>query len=238
MGNIRKTIKAKRQHIFQILALLSIIFLTVSFLGMKLTSKKSLCANSISCIKNLGGTFKTNGQRATFEGKIVAVPPKAQGKIQQVVLGEAAAEKRIEVNLTNQHLYAYEGNNLVYDFPVSTGKWSKTPTGTYRIWIKLKYTSMAGGNKDWGTDYNLPNVPYAMYFYNDDIPKTRGYGLHGTYWHNNFGHPMSHGGVNIQTENAEKLYYWADPPIKDNTTYADQENPGTKVIIYGVTPNE
>jgi lipoprotein-anchoring transpeptidase ErfK/SrfK len=41
-----------------------------------------------------------------------------------------------------------------------------------------------------------------MYFY-------RGYGIHGTYWHSNFGHPMSHGCINLPTEEAEWLFHWA-----------------------------
>jgi lipoprotein-anchoring transpeptidase ErfK/SrfK len=53
-----------------------------------------------------------------------------------------------------------------------------------------------------GPGYNLPNVPYTMYFY-------RGYAIHGTYWHNNFGSPMSHGCVNLATPDAQWLYNWA-----------------------------
>lgn len=53
-----------------------------------------------------------------------------------------------------------------------------------------------------GPGYYLPDVPYVMYFY-------RGYGLHGTYWHNNFGVPMSHGCVNLRTEDAAWLFDWA-----------------------------
>ncbi|MBI2268559.1 MAG: L,D-transpeptidase [Candidatus Blackburnbacteria bacterium] len=75
-----------------------------------------------------------------------------------------------------------------------------------------------------------------MFFYNKDIAKSRGFSLHGAYWHNNFGHPMSHGCVNMRIVDAQKLYNWIDPPTKDNTTYADKENPGTKVIIYGEAP--
>lgn len=97
---------------------------------------------------------------------------------------------------------------------------------------------MEGGNKAWGTYYNLPNVPYTMYFYNNEVPKTRGYGIHGAYWHNNFGHPMSHRCVNMKPEESEKLYFWADPSVKGNTTYADKDNPGTKIVIYGTAPNE
>ena len=55
-------------------------------------------------------------------------------------------------------------------------------------------------NDQW--NYDLPNVPYVMYFY-------RGYGLHGTYWHNNFGTPMSHGCVNLTLADAKWLYEWA-----------------------------
>jgi lipoprotein-anchoring transpeptidase ErfK/SrfK len=77
-----------------------------------------------------------------------------------------------------------------------------------------------------------------MYFYNDENSKTAGYSLHGAYWHNNFGHPMSHGCVNISVENAGKLYYWANPPTTSNTTYATNENPGTLVTIYGQAPAE
>ncbi len=69
-----------------------------------------------------------------------------------------------------------------------------TVTGTYKIWIKLVSTTMAGPG------YYLTDGPYVMYFY-------QGYGLHGTYWHNNFGNPMSHGCVNLPTPESEWLYY-------------------------------
>ena len=92
---------------------------------------------------------------------------------------------------------------------------------------------MTGGSKDLGTYYYLPNVPYTMFFYKD-------YGIHGAYWHDNFGHPMSHGCVNMRIDDAEKLFYWANPilPQNINSITATEENPGTKVIIYGTTPRE
>lgn len=231
--------KKGRFNKFLVLGFLSICVLAISFIGIRLNNNTSFCANSITCIKDLNGRYDANIDKGEFEKQIVYVPPKTQEIVQQSdVLGESSADKRIEINLTNQHIYAYEGNNLIYDFLVSTGKWGRTPTGTFNIWIKLRYTRMVGGNKDWGTYYNLPNVPYTMYFYNSEIPKTRGYGIHGAYWHNNFGHPMSHGCINMKTEDVEKLYYWADPVVKDYTTYADSKNPGTKIIIYGVAPQE
>jgi lipoprotein-anchoring transpeptidase ErfK/SrfK len=113
----------------------------------------------------------------------------------------------IDVNLSTQSVYAYEGDTVVNSFIVSTGtSYTPTVTGKFKIWIKLKSTSMSGPG------YYLPNVPYVMYFY-------KGYGLHGTYWHNNFGTPMSHGCVNLRTSDAEWLYYWASEGTVVNVHY-------------------
>ena len=68
--------------------------------------------------------------------------------------------------------------------------------GTYHIYARYVSARMRGPG------YDLPNVPYVMYFY-------QGYGLHGTYWHNNFGHPMSHGCVNMPTSEAEWAFNWS-----------------------------
>jgi lipoprotein-anchoring transpeptidase ErfK/SrfK len=113
----------------------------------------------------------------------------------------------IDVNLSQQMLYAYEGETIVASFLVSTGVPAfPTVTGQYYIYIKLSSTLMAGDG------YYLPNVPYTMYFY-------KGYGIHGTYWHNNFGHPMSHGCVNMYTPDAEWMFYWASEGTLVNIHY-------------------
>lgn len=146
----------------------------------------------------------------------------------QKVLGDQTGdEKWIEVDLSEQKLRAWQGNELFLETLVSTGKWGKTPTGEFRIWIKYKYTKMSGGSKELHTYYYLPNVPYTMYFYN-------GFGLHGTYWHNNFGTPMSHGCVNMPTPMAEKVFYWSTPVLamNDNSIRASADNPGTRVVIH------
>ena len=182
---------------------------------------------------------------AVFDNKSLAIPPNLIAQLQSPellaqsqVLGEATGLKRIEVDLTNQRLYAYDGDKLVYNFLISSGKWGKTPTGTFDIWIKLRATRMSGGSKELRTYYNLPNVPYTMYFANAEIPKWRGYGIHGAYWHNNFGHPMSHGCINMKPEEAGLVYEWAAPTMNGkHTMYASSENPGTKVVIYGTAPN-
>lgn len=198
------------------------------------------CANSATCIKDLSGEYKEKENSAVFLGRTIPVPSFSPGSLlATTVLGESdSSNKRIYVDLTSQRIYAYEGTNLIYNFLISSGKWGRTPTGDFRIWIKLRYTTMSGGNKSLGTYYYLPNVPYTMYFYNSEIPKSRGYGLHGTYWHNNFGHPMSHGCVNMKTEDAEKIYYWSNPKPISNTTYAAKDDPGTLITIYGTAPLE
>ncbi len=111
--------------------------------------------------------------------------------------GVTKGERWIDVNLTNQRVFAYQGKNLLKSFIVSTGTWQHpTVTGQYRIYVKYVYANMAGPG------YYLPNVPYVMYFYKD-------YGIHGTYWHNNFGIPMSHGCINLKTEDAGWIFNWS-----------------------------
>lgn len=154
------------------------------------------------------------------------------------VLGESTGEKVIEVDLSNQRLYAYEGEQLIYTFLVSTGKWGRTPTGTFRIANKFRFVKMSGGSTALRTYYYLPNVPYTMFFGNSEIPASRGFSFHGTYWHNNFGVPMSHGCINMKISEAGLLYNWADPKLPEgkNSGSASTNNLGTKVIIYGITP--
>ena len=113
----------------------------------------------------------------------------------------------IDVDLTNQRIYAYEGGTLVNWFLVSTGTWlTPTVTGEYRIYVKYLKANMHGPG------YFLPDVPYVMYFH-------QSYGLHGTYWHNNFGAPMSHGCINLKTEDAAWLYDWSSIGTVVNVHY-------------------
>lgn len=150
------------------------------------------------------------------------------------VLGARISGKHIEVDLTTQKLYAYNGQELVHEFPISSGLYDWTPNGTFWIWYKIKYTRMEGGNPALGTYYNLPNVPFTMFFYNNEIPKSRGYGLHGAYWHNDFGIPKSHGCINLRPEDAETLFYWTMPDTADKSAlFTSEDNPGTPIHIYG-----
>ena len=192
------------------------------------------CANSISCIKDLSGKFEQD-QEGIFLGKKIAVPSYLSAiPLEKRVLGKTSGSKHISIDLSFQRLYAHEGDRKVLEFPVSTGKWGRTPTGEYKIWVKLLRTRMSGGS---GNDYyNLPNVPYVMFFYNDEVSKSRRFSLHGAYWHNNFGYTMSHGCVNIRPRDAAKLFEWAEPVSEGSVTHATKDNPGTLITIYGQPP--
>jgi lipoprotein-anchoring transpeptidase ErfK/SrfK len=111
---------------------------------------------------------------------------------------ELASEGRwVDVDLSEQRVTAYDGASPIRTFLVSTGtRAHPTVTGQFRVYVKLTSTPMAGPG------YYLPGVPYTMYFY-------RGYALHGTYWHSNFGTPMSHGCINLRTPEAEWLFDFA-----------------------------
>jgi lipoprotein-anchoring transpeptidase ErfK/SrfK len=102
------------------------------------------------------------------------------------------------VVVSQQRLYAYQDGQVVHSHLVSTGL-PATPTvlGDYNIYVKYAADDMQGA------DYFLPQVPYVMYFY-------QGYGIHGTYWHNSFGRPMSHGCVNLPVNEAEWFFNFAE----------------------------
>jgi lipoprotein-anchoring transpeptidase ErfK/SrfK len=101
------------------------------------------------------------------------------------------------VDLSSQTVRAYQGNTAVRSMVVSTGiARYPTPTGRFRIYAKYPSVTMSGPG------YYLTGVPHTMYFY-------RGYALHGTYWHRNFGRPMSHGCINLTRGDAAWMYSWA-----------------------------
>ena len=127
--------------------------------------------------------------------------------VQQPGINPGSGVRWIDINLSTQQLFAYEGDSLIQSFIVSTGTWEHpTVTGQYTIYVKYLYTDMSGPG------YYLPDVPYTMYFY-------QGYGIHGTYWHNNFGTPMSHGCVNMVTSEAGWLFNWASVGTLVNIHY-------------------
>ncbi|RIK41525.1 MAG: hypothetical protein DCC55_11575 [Chloroflexi bacterium] len=134
-------------------------------------------------------------------------------------------ERWIRVDLSEQLVVAYEGDKPVRAFVVSTGlPGTPTVTGTFRIRAKVKEQTMSGGvGRNY---YNLPGVKWVQYFYAD-------YGFHGTYWHNDFGRPKSHGCINMTNADAKWLFDWAGPEWDNKTIWfnSTQDNPGTLVIV-------
>ena len=151
-----------------------------------------------------------------------ALPPTPVPQPTTVPASQGHEGRWIEVNLSTQRLIAWEGDTAVRTMLCSTGlPGTPTVTGSYHIYVKLESTLMTGPG------YYLPNVPHTMYFY-------RGYGIHGAYWHNNFGQPMSHGCVNLSLPDAEWIFDWASPimPAGARVVYATADNPGTLVVVH------
>jgi hypothetical protein len=135
-------------------------------------------------------------------------------KGEQTILknGTSFTNKRIVVDLSDQKMYAYEGDELYMEVSVSTGReLSETPIGEHKVFQKLPSRYMQGPNPLVDSFYDLPGVPWNLYF------TPQGDVIHGAYWHNSFGTPYSFGCVNTETDNAKKLYDWT--PL------------GTKVIV-------
>lgn len=177
-------------------------------------------------VPQLAAANGLNGNSWVYSGQQLVIPTQAnsssvynrfapvvqpQPQIPTSYNTTATGDRWIDVDLTNQTITAYEGQTPVYNAVVSTGTW-KYPTvvGTYKIYVKYEKARMRGG---FGAEaYDLPDVPYVMYFH-------KGYGLHGTYWHNNFGTPMSHGCVNLTIADAEWFFNWASIGTRVVTHY-------------------
>jgi len=137
------------------------------------------------------GNFVWVGQRLRISG--AGVPENTLA-----VAGAPANGRRwIEIDLSAQTLTAWQGDMKVLHTTISSGR-PNTPTVTGRFKINRKYASQ----RMTGPGYDLPGVPWVMYFYG-------AYAIHGAYWHTNFGQVQSHGCVNMRVHEAEVLYNWA-----------------------------
>jgi len=139
------------------------------------------------------------------------------------------AEKWIDVDLSEQRVVAYEGLKQVNQFIISSGRGNTpTVTGKFRIWVKTAMQDMYGGDRASGDYYYLKDVKWVQYFYQD-------YGFHGTYWHDNFGTPMSRGCINMTDDDAQWLFDWSGPDWEDagaNWQKPTGDNAGTMVIVH------
>jgi hypothetical protein len=149
--------------------------------------------------------------------------------------------KRIEVSLAQQKVWAYEYGNIVFEATVATGLRSiatpkdaiptYTPPGEYNILVKMPSKHMGDGSMASDIEaYELVGVPWSLFF------TMQGHAFHGTYWHENFGTPMSRGCINMRNEDALWLYRWvlpiAPPEEFEVPQNVDRKGYGTRVIIY------
>ena len=145
--------------------------------------------------------------------------------------------KHIDVNLTTQHLSASEYDKIVFQTSISSGiPYGKTGTsvGKFNIDPKTPCKHMGNGNLFAGADdYELPGVPWTSFFTGD------GQAFHGTYWHDNFGSPMSHGCINMRTSEAKWIFRWSSPgfdvnQLLDATDARSREvhGKGTSVTVH------
>ncbi len=144
-------------------------------------------------------------------------------------------EKWIDVNLTRKTMVALEGDKPVFGALIAPGKKSKdkekdhsTIQGTFRIREKHIAVTMDGdGRAASDLPYSIEDVPYVEYFEGS-------YALHGAFWHNNFGHEMSHGCVNLSPLDAKKVFFWSEPKLPRgwHAVWSTPENRGTLVVVH------
>lgn len=140
----------------------------------------------------------------------------------------------IDISILNQTLVLYEGTQARYVTLVSTGRdglgdpgstWS-TPTGTFRVYQKHVTTTMDSEVAD--SEFELRDVPWVMYFQG-------GYALHGSYWHDDFGRPRSHGCINLAPIDARYVFNWSSPDVPPDwhAAYASETmGQGTLIHIH------
>lgn len=138
------------------------------------------------------------------------------------------AAKRIEVRTLEQVVIAYEWDRPVYMTRTATGaRFSNgnfaTPPGRHITFHKRPNRHMAAGNLAYN-GYDLPGVPWVSYITENGIS------FHGTYWHNNYGRPRSHGCINLTPMAAKWIYRWTQPsvPPQEQAIY---ESFGTAVDV-------
>lgn len=136
------------------------------------------------------------------------------------------ADKYIHVDLAAQLVTAFEGETLVLSARCSSGtKGSRTPAGDFLTYHKGPSIHMTNQGDAVNNIYDLPGVPWCTFF------TGAGNAFHGTYWHNDYGRPRSHGCVNLTSEAAKFIYRWTRPTVPPGTDYLHLPGEGTRVQI-------
>ncbi len=147
-------------------------------------------------------------------------------------ISPGVSDKRIEVNLEKQTFTCFENGNVVLATLCSTGPYLRTengqrifgtPTGDWFVTRKRPTRHMAGDDFAADDFFDLPGVPWVTYFH------WWGVSIHGTYWHNDYGRPRSHGCVNLTSDDAKWVFRWTTPRASIYTP--ETKGDGTPVIV-------
>lgn len=151
------------------------------------------------------------------------VPPEELTLLSPEVPGD---EKLIIVDRETQLVTAFEGDKMVFSQRCSSGvEGTETPQGEFRTYHKGPSIHMTNQGDALENIYNLPGVPWCSFF------TGLGHALHGTYWHNDYGRPRSHGCVNLPSEQAKFLYRWTLPTVPPEADYVHLPGQGTRVQV-------
>jgi hypothetical protein len=137
--------------------------------------------------------------------------------------------KRVEVRLNEQMVAAYEDGMPVFMARIASGGRFRngsysTPVGHHMTYHKRPFRHMAAGDPA-ANGFDLPGVPWVSYI------TESGVALHGTYWHNDYGRPRSHGCINLTPQAAKWLYRWTQPVVPPNEQMV-YESYGTGVDVF------
>jgi lipoprotein-anchoring transpeptidase ErfK/SrfK len=150
------------------------------------------------------------------------------GEIAPISPNVDAGKKLLTVNVTEEVVTAFEDNKPVFMARCSSGRRSysifrTTPLGWHITNHKRLTRHMAAGDPASAEGFDLPGIPWVTYF------TKSGVSFHGTYWHNDFGTPRSHGCVNLTPQAAKWVLRWSMPAIA----------PGQQFVLkdYGTSVN-
>jgi lipoprotein-anchoring transpeptidase ErfK/SrfK len=174
-----------------------------------------------------GGMWEARDQTFVAEGALRIIRPRTS--YPSFATGD---RKWIDISIREQSLVAYEGRRPVYVTLVSTGRGGladpkeveeATVRGTFMIYQKHVSATM-DGDEDQGDSLALQDVPFVQYFH-------KGYALHGTYWHDDFGKIRSHGCVNLSPIDSAWLFEWTDPVVPPDWHGVLNKERGTVVLV-------
>jgi lipoprotein-anchoring transpeptidase ErfK/SrfK len=138
-------------------------------------------------------------------------------------------DKHIVVDLSTQLVTAFEGEKLVFSQRCASGvRGTDTPKGEFTTYHKGPSVHMTneGDAIEEETVYSLPGVPWCSFF------TGAGNAFHGTWWHNDYGRPRSHGCVNLPSEAAKFIYRWTKPNVPPDSDYIHLPGEGTRVQVF------